>query len=179
SWDQKTGFHTRQVLAMPIMHELRVVGVVQLLNKRHGPRFTKEDETSVARIAKTLGIAFNTQNQLAQKKPGKFDYLVAQHVITVDELNQATAEARRKQMDVETVLLDTYKVSKSELGVALSQFYRCPFVEFDERVTPPPDVMKELKVDYLKKALWLPIKREGGTLIVLVDNPQDVQKVDT
>ncbi len=179
SWDQKTGFLTRQVLAMPIMHELRVVGVVQLLNKKRGPRFTKEDETSVARITRTLGVAFNTQQQLAQKRPGKFDYLIAQHVITPGELNQAIAEARRKQTDVETLLLENYAVPKTELGVALSQFYRCPFVEFDDRVLPPPDVMKDLKIDYLKKALWVPLRRDGDTLIVLVDNPQDIQKVDT
>jgi type II secretory ATPase GspE/PulE/Tfp pilus assembly ATPase PilB-like protein len=179
SWDQRTGYLTRQVLAMPIMHELRVVGVVQLLNKKRGPRFTREDEASVTRIARTLGIAFNTQHQLAQKRPGKFDYLLAQHIITAEELNQAIAEARRKQTDVETLLLEAYAIPKAELGVALSQFYHCPFVEFDERVLPPPDVMKNLKVDYLKKALWVPLKREGDALIVLLDNPQDVQKVDT
>ena len=179
SWDQKTGFLTRQVLAVPIMHELRVVGVVQLLNKKRGPRFTKEDEASVARITRTLGVAFNTQNQLAQKRPGKFDYLLAQHVITPGELTQATAEARQRQTDVETLLLENYAVPKSELGTALSQFYHCPFVEFDERVLPPADVMKDLKIDYLKKALWVPLRRDGDTLIVLIDNPQDVQKVDT
>ncbi len=179
SWDQKTGFLTRQVLAVPIMHELRVVGVVQLLNKKRGPRFTKEDEASVARITRTLGVAFNTQNQLAQKRPGKFDYLLAQHVITPGELTQATAEARQRQTDVETLLLENYAVPKSELGTALSQFYHCPFVEFDERVLPPADVMKDLKIDYLKKALWVPLRRDGDALIVLIDNPQDVQKVDT
>src|SRR5262249_54176186 len=68
---------------------------------------------------------------------------------------------------------------KNELGAALSQFYRCPFVEFDERILPPADVMKHLKIDYLKKALWVPLRREGDTLVILIDNPQDVQKVDT
>src|SRR5262249_20116632 len=34
-------------------------------------------------------------------------------------------------------------------------------------------------IDYLKKALWVPLRREGDTLVVLIDNPQDVQKVDT
>src|SRR5262245_38753157 len=33
SWDKKTGYRTKQVLAMPIMHENRMVGVGQLLNK--------------------------------------------------------------------------------------------------------------------------------------------------
>jgi type II secretory ATPase GspE/PulE/Tfp pilus assembly ATPase PilB-like protein len=178
SWDQKTGFRTKQVLALPIMHENRAVGVIQLLNRKRGARFTKDDETSVVRLAKTLGIALNNQFQLAQKRAGKFDYLLAQELITQDELNSAIAEARRKQTDVETVLFEQYKVPKAELGTALSQFYRCPFVEFDDKIAPPSDLMRDLKLEYLKKALWLPLRRDDQGLTVLVDNPQDIQKVD-
>jgi len=82
SWDKKTGFRTQQILAMPIMHDGRAIGVIQLLNKKHGGRFTKEDEASAARIAKTLGIAFYNQTQISQSQnrpKTKFDYLLAQH----------------------------------------------------------------------------------------------------
>jgi len=34
------------------------------LNKKKGGRFTKDDEVNVARIAKTLGVAFHNQQQL-------------------------------------------------------------------------------------------------------------------
>ena len=61
SWDKKTGFRTAQILCMPILHEGKVLGVMQLINKKHGPLFTKEDELSVARIGKSLGITFNNQ----------------------------------------------------------------------------------------------------------------------
>jgi type II secretory ATPase GspE/PulE/Tfp pilus assembly ATPase PilB-like protein len=178
SWDQKTGFRTKQVLAMPMVYENRVVGVIQLLNRKRGARFSKEDESSVGRIAKTLGIAFNTQIQLASKRSGKFDYLLAQQLVTADELHQAVAEARRRQTDVEAVLIEQYKVPKPELGTALSQFYRVPFVEFDDKIIPPPDLMRDLKLEYLKKALWLPLRRDDNGLTILVDNPQDIQKID-
>jgi type II secretory ATPase GspE/PulE/Tfp pilus assembly ATPase PilB-like protein len=180
SWDKRTGYRTHQVLAMPITHETRVVGVIQLLNKKHGPRFSREDETGVSRIAKTLGIAFHNQTQLAQRRPAKFDYLLAQHLITDEELNAAIADARRKQVDVETLLVEQYKVPKNEMGTALSQFYKVPFVEYDEKTVPPPDLLKELKTDYLRTTNWLPLRREAdGTVVVLIDNPQDLQKVDT
>jgi GAF domain-containing protein len=45
SWDQKTGFRTKQILGMPILHDGKPIGVIQLLNKKRGPKFTKEDET--------------------------------------------------------------------------------------------------------------------------------------
>ena len=181
SWDKKTGYRTKQILAMPILHENRVVvGVIQLLNKKKGGRFTKDDEVNVARIAKTLGVAFHTQQQLGQRRGTKFDYLLAQGLMTQDDVNAAIAAARQRNTDVEVILMDQYKIPKAELGTSLSQFYRVPFIEFNERIIPPPDLMKDLKLEYLKRNLWLPLKREhDGTTIVLIDNPQDIQRVDS
>ena len=179
SWDKRTGFRTTQILAMPILHEGKVFGVVQLLNKRHGSRFTKDDEASVARIAKTLGIAFNNQAQLgAQRRGTKFDYLISQGLVSQDEINQAIGQARQKNLDVETVLVEQFRVPKTEMGTSLSQFYRTPFVEFDAKIIPPPDLMKDLKLEFLKRNLWLPIRREDNAIVVLIDNPQDLQRVD-
>ena len=181
SFDKRTGFRTIQALVMPILHDNRnVVGVIQLLNKKHGPRFTKEDEANLARIAKTLGIAFHNQSQLIQRGRGKFEYLLAQQRVTQDEINAAIAEARAKQTDVETILVEQYKVPKAEMGASLSAFYRVPFQEFDERIVPPPDLMRDLKLDFLRRNYWLPLRREDdGSVLVLIDNPQDLGKVDS
>jgi len=180
SFDKKTGFRTTQVLMMPILHENRnVVGVIQLLNKKHGSRFTKEDEANLARIAKTLGIAFYTQHQLTQRRPTKFAYLLEQHRVTQDDINAAQVEARAKGTDVETILVEQFKVPRSDMGMSLSTFYRVPYQEFDERIVPPPDIMKDLKLDFLRRNFWLPLKREDdGGLVILIDNPQDLSKVD-
>jgi type II secretory ATPase GspE/PulE/Tfp pilus assembly ATPase PilB-like protein len=180
SFDKRSGFRTRQALTMPIVHENRaVVGAIQLLNKKHGPRFTKEDEANLARITKTLGIAFHNQVQMTQRRPGKFDYLLAQHRVSQEELNAAIAEARTRQTDVETILVEQYKVPKADMGTSLSAFYRVPFQEYDERIVPPPDLMRELKLEFLKRNYWLPLRREDdGSVVVLIDNPQDLSKVD-
>ncbi len=179
SWDKRTGIRTTQILCMPILNEGKVLGVMQLLNKKRGPRFTKDDEVSVARIAKTLGIAFNNQAQLgAQRRGTKFDYVISQGLVTQDEVNQAIGVARQKNMDVETVLLEQFKVPKGELGQSLSQFFRVPYVEYDSKIIPPPDLMKDLKLEFLKRNLWLPIRRDGEAIVVLIDNPQDLQRVD-
>ena len=188
SWDKKTGFKTQQILGMPILHEGKAIGIIQLLNKKRGARFTKEDETGASRIAKTLGIAFNNQTQLSQSQElaqsqtrpkTKFDYLLAQHRITKDELASAIAEGRRRQVDVESILIEQYKVSRSDLGTSLSQFYECPFIEYDDKIIPPPDLMKGLRIEYLRRNFWLPLKREDHSIVVLTDNPQDLQRVDS
>src|SRR6476660_2832797 len=53
SYDKRTGFKTKQVLTYPIVADNKyLMGVLQLLNKKSGLRFTRKDEESVAEIAK-------------------------------------------------------------------------------------------------------------------------------
>src|SRR3972149_6576441 len=59
SYDKRTGFKTKQVLTYPIVADNKyLMGVLQLLNRKSGNRFTRKDEESVAEIAKALGIAY-------------------------------------------------------------------------------------------------------------------------
>ncbi|RPH77692.1 MAG: type II/IV secretion system protein [Candidatus Rokuibacteriota bacterium] len=99
-------------------------------------------------------------------------------MLSQDEVSQAIGIARQKNIDVETVVVEQFKVPKAELGASLSQYYRVPFLEFDDRIVPPPDLMKDLKLEFLKRNLWLPIRREDNAVLVLIDNPQDLQRVD-
>jgi len=178
SWDKKSGFHTKQILTYPILAENKyLVGVIQLVNKKSGGRFTKKDEDSVVEIARTLGIAFYNQFKLARKTPTKFDYLVANNRITQAELDSASAEARKEQTDIESLLLDKYRVPKADIGMSLSQFYRCPFVEYNVRTVLDPELLKTLNLDYLKRNYWLPLKRDKEGVQVLIDDPNSLDRV--
>ena len=178
SWDKKTGFRTRQLLTVPILHGESVVGVFQLLNKKHGKRFTEEDEESANLIVKPLGIAFLNHMLLSQKQRTKFGYLLAQNKITQEELNAAITEARKSKIDTESILMDRYKIAKADLGASLSAFYNCPFIEFDPARILPCDLIKTLKLDYLHKNFWIPIQHEGDTVVVLMDDPYALHKCD-
>jgi type II secretory ATPase GspE/PulE/Tfp pilus assembly ATPase PilB-like protein len=181
TWDERSGFRTRQMLAVPILYERKyLVGVLLLLNKRSSvSRFTPEEEGFIREIADTLGIALRNHSQMAPRRPvTKFDYLLEQNMITRDELDAAIAEARRKGQDVEAVLIDGYRVPKKDVGKALSTFFGCPFVEFDDRAVLDPTLLKGINFDYLKANNWVPLRREGSVVDVLVDNPKDLQKVE-
>ena len=180
SWDEKSGFRTRQMLAIPILYERKyLMGVLLLLNKRSSGRFTKEEEGFVREIAETLGIALRNHYQIAQRRPNtKFDYLLEHNLITREELDATIAESRRKGQDVETVLIEEYRVSKKEVGKALSTFFGCPFVEFDDRAVIDPTLIKGINFDYLKANNWVPLRREDSTVDILVDNPKDLQKTE-
>ncbi|MBI2116016.1 MAG: GspE/PulE family protein [candidate division NC10 bacterium] len=178
SWDKKSGFRTKQILTYPIVAENKyLVGVIQLVNKKSGGRFTKKDEESVVEITKTLGIAFYTQFKLARKTPTKFDSLVANSRITQAELDVAIAEARKGQTDVESILLDKYKVPKADMGKSLSQFYKCPFIEYDGRTVIDPELLKTLNMDYLKKNFWIPLKRDKDGIQILIDDPNNLDRL--
>jgi type II secretory ATPase GspE/PulE/Tfp pilus assembly ATPase PilB-like protein len=178
SWDKKSGFKTKQVLSYPILAENKyLMGVIQLINKKSGARFTKKDEESVAEISKGLGIAFQNLQKLAKKAPTKFGALVAGNRITQAELDNAIAESRKGPQDLETILLDKYKIPKTELVKSLSQFYKCPHVEYDDKIIPDPELIKPLNVEFLKKNFWMPLRRDKTVIEVLIDDPNDLDKI--
>jgi type II secretory ATPase GspE/PulE/Tfp pilus assembly ATPase PilB-like protein len=178
SWDQKTGFRTRQILTCPILAENKyLMGVIQLVNKKDGPRFDKQDEGCVGEIAASLGIAFFNQLKLSRRTPTRFDYLVAASRITQAELEAAVADARRGRTDVETLLLERYKIPKAEVGKSLSQFYKCPFVEFDGRTITDPELLRHINLDYLKNNYWIPLKKDKDEVHILVDDPNNLNRI--
>jgi type II secretory ATPase GspE/PulE/Tfp pilus assembly ATPase PilB-like protein len=178
SYDKRTGFKTKQVLTYPIVADNKyLMGVLQLLNKKSGARFTRKDEESVAEIAKALGIAFFNLRKVSKKTPTKFDRLVTNNHISQNDLDNAVAESRKGQSDFESILIEKYKVPKIEIGKSLAQFFKCPYIEYSERTLVDVELLKNLNVDYLKKNHWMPLKRDRTAIEILTDDPGDLDRV--
>ncbi len=92
------------------------------------------------------------------------------------DLDAAIEESLSREIDLETLLLDKYCVPKSALGLALSEFYQCPYVSYDERTVIAPELLKNLSFDYLRKNAWIPLKRQGTILDILINDPHDLEK---
>ncbi len=178
SYDKRTGFKTKQVLTYPIVADNKyLMGVLQLLNKKSGVRFTRKDEESVAEIAKALGIAFFNLRKVLKKAPTKFDLLVTNNRITQNELDNALAESRKGLSDFESILIEKYKVPKLDIGKSLAQFHKCPYIEYSDRTLVDIELLKNLNVDYLKKNHWMPLKRDRTAIEILTDDPSDLDRV--
>lgn len=178
SYDKRTGFKTTQVLAYPIVAENKyLMGVLQLLNKKSGARFTRKDEESVAEIAKALGIALFNLRKTTKKAPTKFDLLLANNRITQQDLDSALAEAKKGGADFDSVLIEKHKIPKLEIGKSLAQFYKCPYIEYSDRTIVDVELLKNLNVDYLKKNHWMPLKRDRTSIEILTDDPGDLDRV--
>lgn len=104
------------------------------------------------------------------------DSLVYRGIISLSDVLAAVDDSKDSGFDLETVLLDRYRVPKDALGSALSDFYQCPYLPYDERTVIDVDLLKTLSLDYLKKNLWLPIARRGSLIDVLTIDPHDLDK---
>jgi len=179
SWDEKTGYKTRQVLVTPIRFSKYLLGVIQLINKGNGKRFTLQDEQNLVEIAKVLGIAFYNQRKLKQsKRQTKFDYLISNNMISQKDLGEAMARARKTKSSVETVLMDNYHVSKEDIGKSLSAFYDTRFVPYDERMVIPGQLLKGLKPTYLKNNLFVPVAKSDSKIVIAMENPNNLPGQD-
>lgn len=181
SWDKKTGFRTRQILAAPILYNNALMGVIQILNKKPGGtgKFSADEVGFLKELADVLGIAFYNQERFSKRRKTKFDYLVTRGLIKEDDLDQAWEESREKKEPMEALLMRKYRISKEHIGKGYEEFFRCKFVQFNDKHPIPGDLLKNLKKDYLRRELWVPIEKVDGNVRIIVDDPNNILKKDT
>jgi type II secretory ATPase GspE/PulE/Tfp pilus assembly ATPase PilB-like protein len=181
SWDERSGYRTKQILTVPIFYQKYVIGVIQLINKKSGDRFSLDDQNSAVEMAMVLGIAFFNQKKMAQKRPKrtKFDYLINNNIITEKELERAISMARDKKLPIESIFINEMKVRKDDVGRSIADYYNCDYVPFDSNYPIPGDLLAKLKPVYLKSNLWVPLRRQDGKIKILIDNPQRLDKIDS
>jgi type II secretory ATPase GspE/PulE/Tfp pilus assembly ATPase PilB-like protein len=178
SWDQKTGFRTGAVLVCPVVYRQFLLGVIQLINRTDGGRFNDLDEWAVQEMANILGIALYNQKRLARVRPSKFDYILENHILTQKELERAIADARQRREPIEHILMTDFKVPKEEIGKSLSKFYKTVFIPYNKNAPIPGELLAKVKVPFMKSNCFVPLRVEGGRVLVGIDDPQDLQRVD-
>jgi len=178
SWDQKTGFVTKQVIAHPIIFQKYLLGALQLVNHKKDRPFSSIDEKYLDELAKVFGIALYNQKRIAKGKNTKFDYLLENHLVTQKELNKAIADARKGKRSVPDVLIKDLKIPKSEVGKSLSRYYKTPFIEYNAQIPIPGDLLAGLKVPFMRNNIFVPVRMEEGKVLIAIDNPNDLQKID-
>jgi HD-GYP domain-containing protein (c-di-GMP phosphodiesterase class II) len=145
SFDEQSGYRTKSMLTVPMKdHENKVIGVVQLLNKKRDPRavlrpvslveqlvipFTATDEELCTSLASQAAVALEN-NLLIRDIKNLFDSLVLASVTAI-ELRDPTTSGHSGRVAVLTV----------SLGELVDQVAQGPFR--DARFTP--DQLQELR----------------------------------
>ncbi|NIA09071.1 MAG: type II/IV secretion system protein [Nitrospiraceae bacterium] len=117
-------------------------------------------------------------SQSAQRY-GRFYYLVRNHFLSEEELKEAKELAKRDKSSIENTLMNQFSIEKSEIGRSLSEYYQCPFIEFDEiEVGPTPSCVHGIKEHFFRSNNCIPVREEAETLLVALDDPHDREKID-
>jgi type II secretory ATPase GspE/PulE/Tfp pilus assembly ATPase PilB-like protein len=175
--DRRTGYRTKQMLVAPISDERsnELLGVIQLINNRDGVAFSAIAEEGVKELCKTLAIAYAQRLKPAPVIRTKYDQLVAEAVLSAPELELATRSARRKNDDIEQVLVREFQVKPAAIGNALSKFFGVPYEPFKQDRIKPVDLLRNLKRDFVEQTQWLPIEDGKDGLVILATDPEQVK----
>jgi type II secretory ATPase GspE/PulE/Tfp pilus assembly ATPase PilB-like protein len=174
--DKRTGYRTKQMLVAPIVEagSSELIGVIQIINNKAGAPFGVLAEEGVAELSQTLAIAFK-QRQKPQLVKSKYDYLIAEAVISAGEFELASRQARKKAVDVEQVLTEEFQVKIPAIGAALSKFFAVPYEPSRPERVKPMDLLKNLKREYVESNQWLPIDDTKEGLVVMCLDPERIR----
>ncbi len=174
--DKRTGYRTKQMLVSPSLEagSNELIGVIQIINNTAGAPFGALAEEGVGELSQTLAIAFK-QRQKPQVAKTKYDYLIADAVLSSGEFELAARQARKKAIDVEQVLTDEFQVKIPAIGAALSKFFGVPYEPFKSDRVKPADLLKNLKREYVEANQWVPIDEGKEGLVVLCLDPERIR----
>ncbi len=172
TWDKKTGYCTKEMLVVPIVYDRYLLGIIQLINKKTGECFNQTDQSAVLDISKVLGIAiFKNQKAAQAAKPGKFQFLISNDILTENDISEAIKRATKIGKSTEAVLMADFKISKEIIGNTLSDYYKTRFIPYDENMVIPGELLKDLKPGFFKTHVFVPVSEEGGNIAVAMENP--------
>jgi len=103
----------------------------------------------------------------------KFESLVRRGLLGEEDLHAAAEAALHRDKDLQYILRYEYKISSRKLLEALSNYYKCPWIEYDERMLIPPELLYGLDSEKLCVSLWFPVARLGSRIIIAACNPKD------
>ena len=174
--DKRTGYRTKQQLVAPIVDQSSndLIGVIQIINNKAGVPFGALTEEGVAELSATLSIAFK-QRSKPQLVKTKYDYLIADAVLSAGEFELASRQARKKAIDIEQVLVEEFQVKIPAIGAALSKFFGVPYEPFKADRIKPMDLLKNLKREYVEANQWLPIDDSKEGLVVMCIDPERIK----
>ncbi len=184
SWDQKTGFATRQVLCVPMKFQTTLIGVIQIINKKGDIPYDDTDISYAMELATSLSIAIHNIYRLSVttkviRHKARYNYLLDKNLVDDKILEKASTHPDVAKAGMDTVLMKEFGISREDMAKNLSFYFGTDFVSYDP--TSPPledDLLKRVKPDRLSKEWWVPYKIENGILDIIIDDPTDLGRQD-
>ncbi|MDO8442109.1 MAG: ATPase, T2SS/T4P/T4SS family [Polaromonas sp.] len=177
--DKRSGYRTKQMLVAPVMDGNTLYGVLQVINNRSDQPFAKLEEDGAQQLCKTLGIAIRQRMQKAQdsqrRKATKYDGLVAEGVLSQDELQQCIQKAREEVQSVEHLLMADHHIRPAQIGASLAKFFGVPYEGFNAGRIRSEMLHGLLKRHFIEQQGWMPLEETPDGLVIMCVDPEAVR----
>ncbi len=103
----------------------------------------------------------------------KYHLLVEDACMSEQDIVAASISANKRNIETEEILLYQYDISRRKILKALSACYGCRWIEYDERLPIPPELLQELDPIRQQKNCWFPVIKDDKTIIIAAADPSD------
>jgi len=177
--DKRSGYRTTQMLVVPILDGEALHGVLQIINNKSDQPFGELEVEGATQLCKTLATAIHQRMQRAEegvrRKATKYDGLIADGVLTQEELAAAVQQARAEARPVEQVLLARLAIKPAQIGPSLAKFFGVPYEPFDAQRIRVESLQGALKPEYVAEHGWIPLEEGPEGLVVMCLDPEAVR----
>ena len=177
--DRRSGYRTKQMLVAPILEGDTLHGVLQVINNKSDEPFGELELDGVSELCKTLATAIRQRAKKAEegnrKRATKFDGLVADGLITDEELAQCVQDARKQEKSVEHLLVEQFKIKPAQISAALSKFFSVPFEVFNPGRIRSEALHGVLKREFVVEQGWIPLEESPEGLVIMCLDPEAVR----
>jgi type II secretory ATPase GspE/PulE/Tfp pilus assembly ATPase PilB-like protein/GAF domain-containing protein len=177
AWNQQFGYKITEVLAVPLIHNENLLGVLQLVNKSCNSPFTENDLKFATLLAENMAFAYSNQEEPVPDEQTKFSYLLKNNLISEKALKSSVAHAESNQLELEFVLLQQVKIKREDLGLSLANFYNLPYYGYRNSIVLPQKIIGGLNKNFLAKNFWIPIKSDDSKVVILINDPTSPHKL--
>jgi type II secretory ATPase GspE/PulE/Tfp pilus assembly ATPase PilB-like protein len=177
--DKRSGYRTKQMLVVPILDGEVLHGVLQVINNKSDQPFGELEVEGATQLCKTLATAIHQRVQREQegsrRKATKYDGLIADGVLTPDELQRAVLQAREDAVPVEQVLVEQFSIKPAQIGPSLAKFFGVPYEPSNPGRLRVDALQGALKPEFVLEQGWIPLEESPEGLVVMCLDPEAVR----
>jgi type II secretory ATPase GspE/PulE/Tfp pilus assembly ATPase PilB-like protein len=177
--DKRSGYRTKQMLVAPVIDGEVLYGVLQIINNRSDQAFGKLEEDGALQLCKTLGIAIRQRLKKVEdgqrRKATKYDGLVAEGVLSYEELSKCIQKAREESQSVEHLLMADYRIRPVQIGPSLAKFFGVPYEPFSAGRIRSEMLHGPLKREFIEQQGWIPLEETTEGLLIMCVDPEAVR----
>ncbi len=174
SYEDRIAFRSQSMLVVPILYGQVLLGVMQIINRRNGGRFSTTDLKKAQTLAKLIGQKFRYDFGCTDSP---FDGLVQQGLIEQRHLDKLAEQASAK-LPLSRLLQALPDITGAALGQSLEAYYQVPFLAYqpDKYLLHP--LCEKVNQTYLAANNLVLLSDAGSEkVLILIDDPNDNSRV--